>query len=160
MKAVAATINKFTQDDIRKIESEGKYTINIDGEDAVILLSEVEITSQDIPGWLVATNNNLTVALDITVTDELRYEGIAREFINRIQNLRKELNLEVTDKIMLNIKQHDYINEAVKKHKDYIAAQTLASELNLLSDIQEDDNSKSVEIENKVETVIQIRKKN
>ena len=140
------------------IEKEGEYKLTVDGQEVVILLSEVEISSQDIPGWLVASNNKLTVALDVTVTDELREEGIAREFINRIQNFRKELGLEVTDKIKLNIKEHNEINSAINKHKDYIAVQTLADELNLISEITDNSGTKFVEIDNTIQTTIHIEK--
>lgn len=158
MKQIASAINQFGQDDIKKIEAEGNYVLNVDGQEVVIESNEVEISSQDIPGWLVATNNKLTVALDVTVTDDLREEGIAREFINRIQNLRKELGLEVTDKIRLNILEHDEINNAIKKHKDYIAVQTLADELNLLSEISDNSGTKFVEIDNTIQTKIRVEK--
>jgi isoleucyl-tRNA synthetase len=102
-------VNQFSQEDIKKIEKDSEYKLAVEGQEIVILLEEVEISSQDIPGWLVASNNKLTVALDVTVTEDLREEGIAREFINRIQNFRKELGLEVTDKIKLNIKEHEEI---------------------------------------------------
>ena len=91
----------------------------------------MEIISEDIPGWLVANEGKITVALDITITDELRYEGIAREFINRIQNLRKDSGFDVTDKISVEIQKHDAVNEAVKKHIDYIGSQTLAKNITL-----------------------------
>jgi len=159
MKQVAEAISKFDQNDIRKIESEGTYHLSINGELVAIELSEVEINSQDIPGWLVASNNKITVALDVTVTEELRQEGIAREFINRIQNLRKDLGFEVTDKIILNIQQHPEIDEAIRKHKAYISVQTLADELNLLTDIADDSGTKFVEIDNTIQTKIHIEKK-
>ncbi len=158
MKQIAATVNQFSQEDIKKIEKDGEYKLTVDGQEVVILLDEVEISSQDIPGWLVASNNKLTVALDVTVTEDLREEGIAREFINRIQNFRKELGLEVTDKIKLNIKEHEEINSAINKHKDYIAVQTLAEELNLLSEISDNSGTKFVEIDNTIQTTIHIEK--
>jgi isoleucyl-tRNA synthetase len=158
MKQIAASVNQFSQSDIKQIEKEGEYKLAIDGQEVIILLEEVEISSQDIPGWLVASNNKLTVALDVTVTDELRDEGIAREFINRIQNLRKELGFEVTDKIKLQIQKHDEINSAINKHKDYIAVQTLADELNLISEIPGNSGTKFVEIDNTIQTTIQIEK--
>jgi len=159
MKQIAEAISQFSQNDIRKIESEGIYNLSINGQEIPIELSEVEISSQDIPGWLVASNNKITVALDVTVTEELRQEGIAREFINRIQNLRKELEFEVTDKIKLNIKQHPEINAAIEKHKEYISIQTLADELNLLPEVKDDSGTKFVEIDNTIQTKIHIEKK-
>ncbi len=159
MKQVAEAISKFDQNDIRKIESEGTYQLSVDGQIITIELSEVEINSQDIPGWLVASNNKITVALDVTVTEELRQEGIAREFINRIQNLRKDLGFEVTDKIILNIQQHQEINDAIQKHKEYISIQTLADELNLITAVVDDSGTKFVEIDNTIQTKIHIEKK-
>ncbi|MDF1549447.1 MAG: isoleucine--tRNA ligase [Bacteroidales bacterium] len=158
MKQIANAINQFGQDDIKKIEAEGSCVLSVDGQDVIIESGEVEISSQDIPGWLVATNNKLTVALDVTVTDDLREEGIAREFINRIQNFRKELGLEVTDKIKLGIREHAEINEAISKHKDFISLQTLADELNLLPDISDSSGTKFVEIDNTIQTIIHIEK--
>jgi len=158
MKLVAAGINKFNQDDIRKIEVEGKYILNIDNNNVEIELSEVEILSEDIPGWLVATNSGLTVALDITITDELKEEGIAREFINRIQNLRKDLCFEVTDKINLKIQKHDEINNAIENYKKYISTQTLTNSLLLSDDITEEVGTKFVEISDTIQTKINITK--
>ena len=158
MKQISAIINQFGQEDIRKIEKEGKYQIQVDGQDIEIGLDEVNISSEDIPGWLVASNNNLTVALDVDVTDELKEEGIAREFINRIQNLRKDMGLEVTDKIHLNIQKHDLINTAIENHKEYIATQTLAESLNLVDKTEENSGTKFVEIDNTIQTNIQLRK--
>ncbi len=159
MKQISAVINQLGQEDIRKIEKEGKYQIQIDGQDIEIGLDEVNITSEDIPGWLVASNNSLTVALDIDVTEELREEGIAREFINRIQNLRKDLGLEVTDKINLSIQKHDLINKAIENHKDYIAVQTLTENLILVDEIDDNSGTKFVEIDNTIKTSIQISKR-
>ena len=96
-----------------------------------ITTDEVEIISEDIPGWLVANEGKLTVALDITVTEELLHEGIAREFVNRIQNIRKESGFEVTDKIRVVIEDLPFVAAAVRKHSDYIASQTLALEVSL-----------------------------
>jgi len=159
MKLVAAEINKFNQDDIKKIETKGKYILNIDNNDVEIELSEVEILSEDIPGWLVASNGGLTVALDITITDELKKEGIAREFINRIQNLRKDLDFEVTDKISLKIQKHDEINSAIENYKDYISTQTLTENLLLCDDITDGIGTKFVEISDTIQTKINIVKK-
>ncbi|MFN8256672.1 MAG: isoleucine--tRNA ligase [Bacteroidales bacterium] len=159
MKPIADAISKFSQSDIRKIETEGVYQLNIENQVIEVELSEVEISSQDIPGWLVASNGKLTVALDVTITEALKLEGIAREFINRIQNLRKELGFEVTDKIVLNIEQHPEINDAIREHKDYISVQTLAGELNLIPKVSDNSGTKFVEIDNAIQTKIHIEKK-
>jgi isoleucyl-tRNA synthetase len=142
MKDIASKINGFSNEDIRKFEQEGMYIIEIENQNIQLTLEDVEITSEDIPGWLVANDNKLTVALDITVTEELKREGIARELVNRIQNLRKESGLDVTDKIKLMITRHDEINEAIEKHKNYICLQTLTSDL-----IQAESLEEGIDIE-------------
>jgi isoleucyl-tRNA synthetase len=157
MKMISGEIAKMGQEDIALFEKEQKYTINVNGEDISLLLDDVEILSEDIPGWLVASEGHLTVALDINVTEELREEGIAREFINRIQNHRKESGLDVTDKIILTIQKHDAINSAINKFNDYIATQTLAEEILLVEKCNEPD-TKSVEIEDGVLTYMNIQK--
>jgi isoleucyl-tRNA synthetase len=144
MKQIAASISGFNQDDIATIESTGKYRLTIEGQELEIQQDDVEIMSEDIPGWLVSTEGKLTVALDITLTDELKQEGIARELINRIQNLRKDSGLEVTDKIHLQILNIPGINQAINSHKDYIGSQTLATKIELVESL---DNSTSMEIE-------------
>jgi isoleucyl-tRNA synthetase len=121
-------------------------------------LEDVEIISEDIPGWLFATEGKLTVALDINITDALRQEGIAREFVNRIQNLRKESGFEVTDKINVEIQKHNYINDAVMNHRDYIGSQTLARSISLVDDL--DRNGKEIEIEDGVTTRMKIVRAN
>lgn len=126
MKQLAGAIMKFTQEDIKKLEKEGNYHLNIAGENIEILLSDVEIITQDIPGWSVANQDDLTVALDITVTDELQEEGYARELINRIQNFRKDSGYEVTDRIKVKVLKYDTTFDAFNKFSDYICAETLA----------------------------------
>lgn len=134
MKLIAAAVGAMSQSDIAELESSGKFAITV-GENSVELTSEdVEITSQDMPGWLVATEGQLTIALDVTITDELRAEGIAREIVNRVQNLRKDSGLDVTDRINLKIESNKSIDSAVKTWSNYIAAQTLASKVELVSD--------------------------
>lgn len=160
MKQISAIINKFEQDDIRKIETEGKCLLQLDDKEIEIKLDEVNIASEDIQGWLVASNNKLTVALDIDVTEELKEEGIAREFINRIQNLRKEMGLEVTDKINLSIQKHNLINKAIENHRDYIAVQTLAGSLSLVDEIGNNSGTKFVEIDSTIQTNIKLSKIN
>jgi isoleucyl-tRNA synthetase len=144
MKEVAAAMAAMSQDDIMLFEQEGGFELTAAGQKYRLELTDVEIISEDIPGWLVANEGRLTVALDITVTEELRNEGIAREFINRIQNLRKESGFEVTDKITVLIEDHDMIREAVTTHAAYIGAQTLAIEVRVEADL---NGSKAREIE-------------
>ena len=126
MKLISEVVNQFSADDIKKIEKDGNYLIN---ESITIDISDVEITSKDIPGCIVATNNGLTVALDITLSDELREEGLAREFINRIQNLRKDSGLEVTDKVKIQVEKNDSLTAAIKNNFAYICDETLAVQL-------------------------------
>ncbi len=157
MKAVTAEINKLNNDDIAKFESEGKYEITVNNEKVTLSLDDVEIISEDIPGWLVSVDGKITVALDITITDELRQEGIAREFINRIQNIRKESGFEVTDRVDIKIQKHEAINEAVTNFKDYIASQTLANSIELIDKLEQ-NSAISVEIDKNLETLITIDK--
>jgi isoleucyl-tRNA synthetase len=155
MKEIAQKINSFSNEDICIFEQEGMYKIAIEDQNVQLALDDVEITSEDIPGWLVANDNKLVVALDITVTDDLKKEGIARELINRIQNLRKESGLDVTDKIKLTITQHEDINEAVETHKDYICLQTLTSEFILIKSMEE---GVDIELDENVSVKIAIEK--
>lgn len=136
MKAISAATAKLTNDDIVKLESEGKISLNLDSKTVELELEDFEISAKDIPGWTVTSNGLLTVALDIQLTDELRSEGVARELVNRIQNLRKENGLEVTDKIRLILKNDDRIETSVIQNKDYICSETLAAELLLQSEIE------------------------
>ncbi len=157
MKQISASIACFTQDDIAKIESEGHYQINAGDESIDIQLIDVEITSEDIPGWLVASEGKLTVALDITITENLRQEGIARELINRIQNIRKDSGFEVTDKISIEIKDHVEINDAVKNFKEFISTQTLAKNIEIVDEINL-ELSKLIELDDSIKTYIKISK--
>jgi isoleucyl-tRNA synthetase len=129
MKAVAQAISEFTQDDIAKLDNDGEISI-LDAKYS-ILLTDVEIIAEDVPGWQVANLGKLTVALDVTLTEELKQEGISRELINRIQNLRKASNFEVTDKINVRISNHQFISEAVKNNLSYICAEILAADIQL-----------------------------
>lgn len=137
MKAVNQALAAFTQDDIRQMERNGEYVLNLDGEELTLLLNEVEITSEDIPGWLVANKGEITVALDITITNELRNEGNAREFINRVQNLRKDKDFNVTDRISVQVEHHAEIDEALIHYKDYICTEVLAENLSLVDEVSE-----------------------
>jgi len=131
MKQLSAAIGALGQEDIVAFERQGFYTLEIEGEEVRLGPDDVEIISEDIPGWLVANEGMLTVALDVTVSGELKQEGIAREFVNRIQNLRRESGFDVTDKIHVLIENLDEIAEAVRKHSSYIASQTLADHIEL-----------------------------
>lgn len=144
MKQLAATISGFTNAQINELEKNGICYLTIDGEKIEILLADVEIITQDIPGWLVVSEGNLTVALDITITEDLRDEGIARDLVNRIQNLRKEQEFEVTDKIYLKIERNEKILKAIEKNFIYICSETLALSLDLVEKI---NDSKGVEVE-------------
>ena len=126
MKQIAALVAGYTQEQIAAIEANDETILDIDGEKIVTTAADFEITSEDMPGWLVASEGKLTVALDITITDELRREGIARELVNRIQNIRKESGFEVTDKISVEIEATELTSPAVESFAKYIAQQTLA----------------------------------
>ncbi|MBO4993632.1 MAG: class I tRNA ligase family protein, partial [Alistipes sp.] len=128
-KQMAALATTFTQEQIAAIESSPETELDLAGEKVVVTPADFEITSEDMPGWLVASEGKLTVALDITVTDELRREGVARELINRIQNIRKDSGFEVTDKIRVEIEQKELVAGAIEHFADYIASQTLAVEV-------------------------------
>ena len=128
-KQMAAMAGTFTQEQIAAIESSAETTLDLGGETVVVTPADFEITSEDMPGWLVASEGKLTVALDITLTDELRREGVARELINRIQNIRKDSGFEVTDKIRVEIEQLELVAGAIEYFADYIASQTLAVEV-------------------------------
>jgi isoleucyl-tRNA synthetase len=129
MRFVAQAIQKLTQDDIATIEKQGEISLKINENVVNLTLSEVEITSQDIEGWLVANNGNLTVALDVNITDTLRKEGNARELVNRVQNLRKESGFDVTDKIKLIIQKNDILEQSIIANEQYIKTETLTKEL-------------------------------
>ena len=126
MKAVAAAIQAMSQADINAFEQAGTFTLTVDGQPAVVERADVEIISEDIPGWLVANEGRLTVALDITVTDALRKEGLARELVNRVQNLRKNNGYDVTDKITVTILSNEMMDAALDTYKEYIAGQVQA----------------------------------
>ncbi len=129
MKEIAAGVGELSQADISKIETEGQYNLKIGSETVEMLLSDVEIITEDIPGWVVANQGKLTVALDITITENLWQEGIARELVNRIQNIRKDRGFEVTDKITLQIKKNNLIETAISNFNTYICSETLAGSL-------------------------------
>lgn len=137
MKAIAAEVAKLGQEDIQKIEREGELLLQLENKTVNLQLTDVEISSQDIEGWLVASSGSLTVALDVTIDDILRKEGIARELVNRIQNLRKESGFEVTDKIDIKILKDGFVENAVSSNEDYIKTETLTAELNFEEKLEE-----------------------
>ena len=126
MKSLAAAIQSMSQEDILAFEAAGTFTLKVEGQDATVERTDVEIISEDIPGWLVANEGRLTVALDITVTESLRKEGLARELVNRIQNLRKSNGYDITDKIVVTVLSTDEMDDAIKEFNEYIANQVLA----------------------------------
>lgn len=128
-KPMSALVATFTQEQIAAIEANAETTLDVNGQQVVVTAADFEITSEDMPGWLVASEGKLTVALDITITDELRREGVARELVNRIQNIRKDSGFEVTDKIRVEIEASELTAAAVESFADYIASQTLAVEV-------------------------------
>ena len=153
MKAVAAAVAEVSQEAIAELEKNGRYTFKLDGAEAVVEAADVEIFSEDIPGWLVANEGRLTVALEVTVTEELRREGVARELVNRIQNIRKSSGFEITDKINITLSKNTQTDDAVNEYKDYICNQVLATSLMLVDEVQEgtelnfDDFSLFVKVE-------------
>ncbi len=149
MKDISKAIASMTRQDIASLETTGSHTLQIGGKKVILTRDDVEIISEDIPGWQVANEGKLTVALDVTVTDELRYEGIAREFVNRIQNIRKESGFDVTDKITVLIENHELISKAVDRHADYIGSQTLATKVTVVSDFA-NGNVREVEIDDMI----------
>lgn len=143
MKVVAGKVAQLNQEDIRQLESEGGIDLELGNENFRLLLADAEIISEDVPGWQVAVDGKLTVALDVNITDELLQEGIAREFINRLQNLRKDMDFEVTDKIMVQVERNEQITDALNKHKNYICAEILAQDLLVIESVT---NTKTLEI--------------
>lgn len=139
MKEISKAVSELSREEINDFESTGSHKMVMDGKEITLTTTDVEIISEDIPGWQVANDGKLTVALDIKVTDELRYEGIAREFVNRIQNIRKENGFDVTDKIIVLIEDHDLIREAVNRHSAYIGSQTLATKVVIVNNFTTGD---------------------
>lgn len=133
MKDIAAAINGMSQDDIKKFEENGKFTFALTGKDVEINLDEVEVVSEDIPGWTVANEGNITVALDLTISEDLRQEGLARELVKHIQNYRKGSGFEITDRIDITIENSEELKDVIKNYSEYISAQVLATSLSIVS---------------------------
>ncbi|MBR5687890.1 MAG: isoleucine--tRNA ligase [Prevotella sp.] len=129
MKGVAAQMAQLSQEDIAQLEKDGRFMLTVDGQEAVVEAEDVEIISEDIPGWLVSNEGNLTVALEVELTDQLRKEGMARELINRIQNIRKDGGLEITDRIKVTVAPNEQVSQALEVFGDYIMTQVLADEI-------------------------------
>ena len=129
MKGVAAQMGALTQEQIAELEANGTIAINVDGNDLTVEVADVEIISEDIPGWLVSNEGSLTVALEVELTDELKQEGMAREIINRVQNIRKESGFEITDRISIILAPNDEVEQAVNAFGDYIKTQVLADSI-------------------------------
>ncbi|MDR0976254.1 MAG: DUF5915 domain-containing protein, partial [Prevotellaceae bacterium] len=137
MKAVAARVAEMSQEEIGALERNGSYILKVEGSDITLESSDVEIYSEDIPGWLVANEGKLTVALEVTVTDALRREGIARELVNRIQNIRKASGFEITDKINITLSKNPNSDDAVREYNTYICNQVLGTSLTLSDEVKE-----------------------
>jgi isoleucyl-tRNA synthetase len=135
MKSLAAALAVFTQEDISHLEKEGSISLFIDNEPLILQANEVEITSEDIPGWLVANKDSLTVALDVTVTPELISEGNARELVNRIQKIRKDNGYELTDRIAVQVTDHQDLKQSIAQFNNYICAEILADTLEMVPDL-------------------------
>ena len=131
MKAIANSLDGFSQERISDLEREGKIILDINNEEIELLLSDVEIVTQDIPGWVVQNDGNITVALDTTITESLLKEAIARELVNRIQNIRKDQLFEVTDFIRVEIEYNALLEEVIQEYSEYIKGETLTSDLSL-----------------------------
>lgn len=134
MKAVSSALGAFSQEDIAKLEKDGRITLLIDSEDLILTINEVEIISEDIPGWVVANKNTLTVALDVTVTPELAQEGNAREFVNRIQKIRKDSGYDLTDRILVKVADTPVLRQSITQFNDYICAEILADSIELVAE--------------------------
>ena len=157
MKAIAAAFSDMKIEDIETLEQGNTYAITIADQIIKIEPGDVEITSEDVPGWLVSSMGDITVALDVHITEELKDEGIARDLVNRIQNLRKQKNLEVTDKILLQIKSDTLINSAINNNLNYICSETLATSLEIKSEMG-DNQGEMVEVNDEINALIALNK--
>ncbi|TDE31655.1 isoleucine--tRNA ligase [Flavobacterium ranwuense] len=154
MGLISKEIQGFSKEQISQLDKDGSLNIVIAGNDVILTLEDVEITSQDIEGWLVANSNGITVALDITISEELKQEGISRELVNRIQNIRKDSGFEVTDKIKVQLKRNGILEEAILKNEAYIKSETLTSDLVFVDEIE---NGTEIEFDD-IKTMILISK--
>jgi isoleucyl-tRNA synthetase len=150
MGLISKEIRSLSKDQINQLDREGSLNIVIAGNNVTLTLEDVEITSQDIEGWLVANSNGITVALDITISPELKQEGIARELVNRIQNIRKDSGFEVTDKIKVHLQNNEVLQEAVKNNESYIKSETLTETLVFEENIEEGTEIEFDEIKTRI----------
>jgi isoleucyl-tRNA synthetase len=157
MKQLGKAIQEMDQKQISELERNGQYTFAELPESPVVTTEDVEIIPEDVPGWLVANDGNITVALDVTVTDELRNEGMARELVNRIQNIRKSSDFEITDKVMVEITRNEQTDAAIQTFGSYISAQVLATEINIVDAI-EDERGVELDIDGIVVKVLVVKK--
>ena len=136
MKAVNEVVTAISQDQIAELEKNGTLTVVVEGESCLIERNDVEIISEDMPGWSVANEGALTVALDITITDELRNEGVAREIVKRVQAFRKESGFEITDRIRIVVEQLPVAEKAIADFREFIAGQVLAESITLAANVE------------------------
>ena len=146
MKQLGKAIQEMDQKQISELERNGSYTFTELPEAPIVTKEDVEIIPEDVPGWLVANDGNITVALDVTVTEELRNEGMARELVNRIQNIRKSSDFEITDKVVVNITHHEQTDATINAFGQYISTQVLANEINIVDSI-DDVNAVDLDID-------------
>ena len=139
LRWVCITFAQFSQSDISAIEATENYTFTLPAGEVVLESADYEITSEDMPGWLVATEGKLTVAMDITITESLKKEGVARELINRIQNLRKEKDFEITDRVEVTIEKRDDVVESLAEFAEYVCEQTLCENIHLADSLENAD---------------------
>jgi len=154
MKDASKLIGAFTQEDITSLEKNGSYNLSVNGESFDLDLSDFEISAEEIPGWQVAQDGDITVALDITLTDDLRAEGMARELVNRIQGIRRDTDLDVTDRINIKLRDHESIRNAVNQYGDYIKAEVLGEDLSVI----EMTKGTEIELPGDVTLLVQIEK--
>ncbi len=157
MKQIAAAIGQLSQEDIQQFEQKGTFLLSVEGQELSLDLEDVEIVSEDIPGWLVANEGSTTVALDVTITEELRSEGLARELINRIQNIRKDSGFDVTDKVSIQVERHKGIEQAIEQYGAFIAKQTLAKNISLEEKVDK-DLAKELDIEENLSIFVVVDK--
>ena len=159
MKGVQAYALENGAKIILEIEKNGKYAVNVNGAEIILETEDVEIIPVDIPGWKVANSGPITVALDITISDVLKQEGLAREIVNRIQNMRKDKGLDVTDRILVKIQQNEGLNTAINNNLNYICSETLTGDLQLVQNLNL-NTATAVEVDETISTLISIEKLN
>jgi isoleucyl-tRNA synthetase len=159
MKGIAAGIGRMSSHDINELQRNGNFALDVEGEHVKISMEDVEIVTDDIPGWLVASEGSYTVALDVNISESLLEEGLARELVNKIQNIRKTSGLELTDRIEIIVQNHPALNAAIENNKTYICAETLGVSLSIVNENKASEGI-PVEITEDISTVISISKKN